>query len=84
MSLKGFDTIDALLECILEDFQSLENVDRVIEIEGDFNDGQHLYSSDEHFVLLAKENGYSTFSEFRRMLKDHGFKLVPRERTVNF
>lgn len=79
MSLKGFDTIDALLECILEDFQSLENVDRVIEIEGDFNDGQHLYSSDEHFVLLAKENGYSTFSEFRRMLKDHGFKLVPRE-----
>lgn len=79
MSLKGFDTIDALLECILEDFQSLENVDRVIEIEGDFNDGQHLYSSDEHFVLLAKENGNSTFSEFKGMLKDHGFELVPRE-----
>lgn len=79
MSLKGFNELDALLECILEDFQRLENVDRVIEIEGDFNDGQHLYSSDEHFVLLAKENGYSTFSKFRGMLKDHGFKLVPRE-----
>ena len=79
MSLKGFDTLDALLERILEDFQSLENVDRVIEIEGDFNDGQHLYSSDEHFVLLAKENGNSTFSEFKGMLKDYGFELVPRE-----
>ena len=79
MSLKGFDTLDALLECILEDFQSLENADKVIEIEGDFNDGQHLYSSDEHFVLLAKENGNSIFSEFNGMLKDHGFELVPRE-----
>lgn len=79
MSLKGFDTLDSLLECILEDFQSLENIDRVIEIEGDFNDGQHLYSSDEHFVLLAKENGNSTFSEFKGMLKDNGFYLVPRD-----
>lgn len=79
MSLKGFDTLDTLLECILEDFQSLEDADKVIEIEGDFNDGQHLYSSDEHFVLLAKENGNSTFSEFKGMLKDHGFELVPRE-----
>ena len=79
MSLKGFDTLDTLLECILEDFQSLEDADKVIEIEGDFNNGQHLYSSDEHFVLLAKENGNSTFSEFKGMLKDHGFELVPRE-----
>lgn len=78
MSLKGFDTLDALLEQILIDFQSLENADRVIEIEGDFNDGQHLYSSDEHFVLLAKENGYSTFDEFKTMLGDEGFELVPR------
>lgn len=79
MSLKGFDTLDTLLECILEDFQSLEDADKVIEIEGDFNNGQHLYSSDEHFVLLAEENGNSTFSEFKGMLKDHGFELVPRE-----
>lgn len=79
MSLKGFDTLDTLLECILEDFQSLEDADKVIEIEGDFNNGQHLYSSDEHFVLLAKENDNSTFSEFKGMLKDHGFELVPRE-----
>lgn len=78
MSLKGFDTLDALLEQILIDFQSLENADRVIEIEGDFNDGQHLWSSDEQFVLLAKENGYSTFSEFKTMLGDEGFELVPR------
>lgn len=78
MSLKGFDTLDALLECILEDFDSLENADKVIEIEGDFNDGQHLWSSDEHFVLLAKENGCSTFDEFKTMLGDEGFELVPR------
>jgi hypothetical protein len=78
MSLKGFDTLDALLEQILADISELENVDRVIEIEGDFNDGQHLYSSDEHFVLLAKENGYSTFNEFKTMLGDRGFELVPR------
>lgn len=37
MLLKGFDTLDGLLECILEDFKNLESVDRVIEIEGDFN-----------------------------------------------
>lgn len=78
MSLKGFDTLDALLECILEDFDSLENADKVIEIEGDFNDGQHLWSSDGHFVLLAKENGKSVFSEFKGMLKDYEFELVPR------
>lgn len=54
MSLKGFDTLDALLEQILTEFSELENASRVIEIEGDFNDGQHLYSSDESFVLLAK------------------------------
>lgn len=78
MSLKGFDTLDALLECILDEFSELENADRVIEIEGDFNDGQHLWSSDEHFVLLAKENGYSTFDEFKTMLGDEGFELVPR------
>lgn len=79
MSLKGFDTLDALLEEILTEFQNLENADRVIEIEGDFNDGQHLYSSDESFVLLAKENGKSVFSEFKGMLKDYEFELVPRE-----
>ena len=79
MSLKGFDTLDALLKEILTEFQSLENADRVIEIEGDFNDGQHLYSSDESFVLLAKENGKSVFSEFKGMLKDYEFELVPRE-----
>lgn len=78
MSLKGFDTLDALLEQILTEFSELENADRVIEIEGDFNDGQHLYSSEEHFVLLAKENGYSTFDEFKTMLGDNGFELVPR------
>lgn len=78
MSLKGFDTLDALLEQILTEFSELENADRVIEIEGDFNDGQHLYSSDEHFVLLAKENGYSTFREFQGMLRENGFELVPR------
>lgn len=78
MSMKGFDTLDALLEQILTEFSELENADRVIEIEGDFNDGQHLYSSDEHFVLLAKENGYSTFEEFKTMLRDEGFELVPR------
>ena len=78
MSLKGFDTLDALLECIVDEFSELENADRVIEIEGDFNDGQHLWSSDEHFVLLAKENGYSTFDEFKTMLGDEGFELVPR------
>lgn len=79
MSLKGFDTLDALLEEILTEFQNLENASRVIEIEGDFNDGQHLYSSDESFVLLAKENGKSVFSEFKGMLKDYEFELVPRE-----
>ena len=79
MSLKGFDTLDALLEEILTEFQNLENADRVIEIEGDFSDGQHLYSSDESFVLLAKENGKSVFSEFKGMLKDYEFELVPRE-----
>lgn len=79
MSLKGFDTLDALLEEILTEFQNLENAGRVIEIEGDFNDGQHLYSSDESFVLLAKENGKSVFSEFKGMLKDYEFELVPRE-----
>ena len=79
MSLKGFDSLDALLEQILIDFQSLENADRVIEIEGDFNDGQHLWSSDEQFVLLAKENGKSVFNEFKGMLKDYEFELVPRE-----
>ena len=79
MSLKGFDTLDALLEEILTEFQNLENADRVIEIEGDFNDGQHLYSSNESFVLLAKENGKSVFSEFKGMLKDYEFELVPRE-----
>lgn len=79
MSLKGFDTLDALLEEILTEFQNLENADRVIEIEGDFNDGQHLYFSDESFVLLAKENGKSVFSEFKGMLKDYEFELVPRE-----
>lgn len=86
MSLKGFDSLDALLEEILTEFRSLENADRVIEIEGDSNDGQHLWSSDEHFVLLAKENGYSTFREFKGMLAENGFELVPRERerTVNF
>lgn len=78
MLLKGFDTLDALLEQILADFSELENADRVIEIEGDSNDGQHLYSSDEYFVLLAKENGYSTFNEFKTMLGDKGFELVPR------
>lgn len=78
MSMKGFDTLDALLEQILTEFSELENADRVIEIEGDFNDGQHLYSSDEHFVLLAKENGCSTFNEFKTMLGDNGFELVPR------
>lgn len=78
MSIKGFDTLDALLEQILTEFSELENADRVIEIEGDFNDGQHLWSSDEHFVLLAKENGYSTFDEFKTMLWDEGFELVPR------
>lgn len=78
MSLKGFDTLDALLEQILTEFSKLENADRVIEIEGDFNDGQHLWSSDGHFVLLAKENGYSTFDEFKTMLGDNGFELVPR------
>ena len=78
MSLKGFDTLDALLEQILTEFSELENASRVIEIEGDFNDGQHLYSSDESFVLLAKENGKSVFSEFKGMLKDYGFELVPR------
>ena len=78
MSLKGFDTLDALLEQILTEFSELENTDGVIEIEGDFNDGQHLWSSDEHFVLLAKENGYSTFREFQGMLREHGFELVPR------
>lgn len=78
MSLKGFNTLDALLECILDEFSELENADRVIGIEGDFNDGQHLWSSDEHFVLLAKENGYSTFDEFKTMLGDEGFELVPR------
>ena len=77
MSLKGFDTLDALLECILDEFSELENADRVIEIEGDFNDGQHLWSSDEHFVLLAKENGYSIFREFQGMMREHGFELVP-------
>ena len=66
MSLKGFDTLDALLEQILTEFSQLENASRVIEIEGDFNDGQHLYSSDESFVLLAKENGKSVFSEFNK------------------
>lgn len=55
MSLKGFDTLDAILEQILTEFSELKNVDRVIEIEGDFNDGQHLYSNDGHFILLAKE-----------------------------
>ena len=79
MSLKGFDTLDALLKEILTEFQNLENAGRVIEIEGDFNDGQHLYSSDESFVLLAKENGKSVFSEFKGMLKDYEFELVPRE-----
>lgn len=78
MSLKGFDTLDALLECILDEFSELENADRVIEIEGDFNDGQHLWSSDESFVLLAKENGKSVFNEFKGMLKDYEFELVPR------
>lgn len=78
MSLKGFDTLDALLEQILTEFSELENASRVIEIEGDFNDGQHLYSSDESFVLLAKENGKSVFSEFKGMLKDYEFELVPR------
>lgn len=78
MALKGFDTLDALLEQILTEFSELENADRVIEIEGDFHDGQHLWSSDEHFVLLANENGCSTFSEFKTMLGDNGFKLVPR------
>lgn len=78
MSLKGFDTLDALLEQILTEFSELKNVDRVIEIEGDFNDGQHLYSSDESFVLLAKENGKSVFNEFKGMLKDYEFELVPR------
>lgn len=78
MSLKGFDTLDALLEQILTEFSDLENTDRVIEIEGDFNDGQHLWSSDEHFVLLAKENGYSTFREFQGMLRENGFEIVPR------
>ena len=79
MSLKGFDTLDALLEQILTEFSKLENADRVIEIEGDFNDGQHLWSSDGQFVLLAKENGKSVFSEFKGMLKDYEFELVPRE-----
>lgn len=78
MLIKGFDTLDALLEQILTEFSELENADRVIEIEGDFNDGQHLWSSDEHFVLLAKENGYSTFDEFKTMLWDEGFELVQR------
>lgn len=78
MSLKGFDTLDTLLEQILTEFSELKNVDRVIEIEGDFNDGQHLYSSDESFVLLAKENGKSVFNEFKGMLKDYEFELVPR------
>lgn len=78
MSLKGFDTLDAHLEQILTEFSELKNVDRVIEIEGDFNDGQHLYSSDESFVLLAKENGKSVFNEFKGMLKDYEFELVPR------
>lgn len=55
MSLEGFDTLDALLKRIIEDYVRLENMTRVIEIEGDFNDGQHLYSSDESFVLLAKK-----------------------------
>lgn len=79
MSLKGFDTLDALLEQILTEFSELENASRVIEIEGDFNDGQHLWSSDGQFVLLAKENGKSVFSEFKGMLKDYEFELVPRE-----
>ena len=78
MSLEGFDTLDALLKRIIEDYVRLENMTRVIEIEGDFNDGQHLYSSDESFVLLAKENGRSVFSEFKGMLKDYEFELVPR------
>lgn len=78
MSLKGFDTLDALLKRILEDYVRLENMTRVIEIEGDFNDGQHLYFSGESFVLLAKENGKSVFSEFKGMLKDYEFELVPR------
>ncbi len=65
MSLKGFDTLDALLERILERFSELGKyqIQRFIEIEGDYV-VQHLYSkSDEHFVLLAKENSNSTFSE---------------------
>lgn len=79
MSLEGFDTLDALLKRIIEDYVRLENMTRVIEIEGDFNDGQHLWSSDGQFVLLAKENGKSVFSEFKGMLKDYEFELVPRE-----
>ena len=78
MSLEGFDTLDALLKRIIEDYVRLENMTRVIEIEGDFNDGQHLYSSDESFVLLAKENGKSVFNEIKGMLKDYEFELVPR------
>ena len=78
MSLEGFDTLDALFSRIIEDYVSIENMTRVIEIEGDFNDGQHLYSSDESFVLLAKENGYSVFSKFKAMLNESGFELVPR------
>ena len=79
MSLEGFDTLDALLKRIIEDYVRLENMTRVIEIEGDFNDGQHLWSRDGQFVLLAKENGKSVFSEFKGMLKDYEFELVPRE-----
>ncbi len=78
MSLKGFDTLDALLEQILTEFSELKNVDRVIEIEGDFNDGQHLYSNDGHFVLLAKEQGKSVFEQFQSMLFENGFDLIPR------
>lgn len=79
MSLEGFDTLDALLKRIIEDYVRLEHMTRVIEIESDFNDGKHLYSSDESFVILAKENGKSVFSEFKWMLKDYEFELVPRE-----
>ncbi len=59
---------------MLEDFQSLENVDRVIEIER--CDGQQWY---EHFVLLAKENSRSTFVVSSRNVKKTMDELVPRE-----
>ena len=84
MELQQFDTIVDLTEAIVRENGLSGNSDKVIEVESDGADGQHMYSSEGNFVLLAKEKGENVFHKFKDIMNSNGFVVEPKEKCQLF